>query len=139
MAQETLNIGDTGADFISHSNANFTELYGNLVAYSWQSCANGTTVNMIIGDITTDRAIFVKYALTRGSGVRVGELKIIHDGSTLYYGAENFISNDLSGVGDPGVIVFADINGSDIRLRMTLDSSGSSAVIYYNTEIVPIP
>jgi hypothetical protein len=79
--------------------------------------ANATT-NIVIGDTDTDRAIFIKYGLVRGTIFQAGQIVVLSRGATVDEPSWVIDIGD-----DAGLTMTADISGDDIRLNMTVDNS----------------
>ncbi len=141
MAQQTLNIGDTGAQLVTKFNDNCTELYARPQGDSYTEAAltDNATTQIVVGDKTSDMAIFVKYVVKRGTGYRIGSFMILTNGTTVDMSPDSYITNGDAGVADAAVVFDVNISGDDIRIAATLSSTGTAATLSYTLSIVPIP
>lgn len=98
------------------------------------SLASNTTTNVIIGDTDTDRAIFVKYGLSRDILFQAGEIVVLNRIGTVDTPSWEIIAGD-----DAGLTIAADISGDDIRLNITVDNSSPVAITFkYNLTVIPL-
>jgi hypothetical protein len=85
---------------------------------------DATTTNIVVGNTTDHRGIVIMYTLTRGSTYQTGEITLLNDGGTMD------LQRDY--IGDPmGETIASDIDGANIRLNVTLTSTGTNAYLEY--------
>lgn len=95
--------------------------------------ANATT-NVTIGDTDTDRAIFVKYGLRRGTIFQAGEIVVLSRNTTVDAPSWEVMAGD-----DAGLSMTADISGDDIRLNMTVDNSSATNITFdYSLTVITL-
>jgi len=97
-----------------------TSIYS--VLHSNVTCTNGITTNIIVGS-TSDVGIYIRYSLYRGSSYESGYIFVINKGGV--------ITMDRSSFGDStGISMGADLDGSDIRLNVTVPSGNDGYLGY---------
>ena len=70
--------------------------------------------------------IFIDYVLIRGDDFRIGQMKIVGDGSTVVYLYDSSFENDIS-----NVVFTAQISGSTVVVYYTSDTIGYLPILYY--------
>lgn len=87
--------------------------------------ANATTY-INVGNINSHHGILIKYACSRGTDDRAGQISILNDGIPSDDGGDWF-SDEM------GLTLGSDINGNDIRLVCAVDNSSANDITFnYN-------
>lgn len=89
------------------------------------SLLDNTTDNVFTVNYTGSEYMIIDYSINRGSARETGSLNIVTDGTTVSVTTANAY------IGLSGVTFAGDISGPTLRLRYTLDNSGSNAVMKY--------
>lgn len=86
---------------------------------------NNSTDNVFTVNYTGSEYQIVDYSIQRGLTLETGTIHIVTDGTTVN------VTTSGAYIGSSGVTFFGDISGALLRLRYTLDASGSNATMKY--------
>jgi hypothetical protein len=112
-----------------------------MITSSANITANSSTY-ITVGDKSLDRLIVLNYTTSRGSVVREGEIRILSDGSTLFF-TENYQENSLTPATNISGVTFNAVpnigNPTLIDLNVAVDASNGTAVTFkYNKKIIGV-
>jgi len=138
MAQQTLNIGDTGAQLVTKFNDNCTELY-DAVGFTQGALADGVVSSLVTGETTAIIASFVKYVIKRGTGYRAGSFIVLYDGSAVTMSPDTYITNGNAAVSDAAIVFDVTLDTTHITVTITLNTIGTAATLQYLVLNTPIP
>lgn len=82
--------------------------------------------NVFTLDVTQVNHAIAEYSIVRDTSYRTGRMLIVSDGTN----AE--ITTDHVETSDPGITFSADVSGTDLRIRYTSTSTGSSGTLKYS-------
>jgi len=138
MAQQSLNIGDTGAQLVTKFNDNCTELY-DAVGFTQGALADGAVNSLVTGETTTIIASFVKYVIKRGTGYRAGSFMVLYDGTAPVMSPDVYITNGDAAVNDAAIVFDVTLDTTHITVTITLNTIGTAATLQYHIINTPIP
>lgn len=92
--------------------------------------ANNSTDSISIADKSYNRAIELKYTITRGSDYRTGTLKVLNTGTSLLFDPGDYIETSDIGVTFNGSYYSGSSN--IIKLKWTTTNTGTAATIVYD-------
>jgi len=110
-------------------------VFGSNVGVEYQNnITDDTTENIIIGDITLHRAVYIKYTLEDTVNYQSGKISIVHNGSTVTL--DNYFFGEADVI--DGITFSSDISGDDIRLNITAASVGNDLKFRYKIDYITI-
>jgi hypothetical protein len=112
-----------------------------MITSSANITANSSTY-ITVGDKSLDRLIVLNYTTSRGAVVREGEIRILSDGSTLFF-TENYQENSLTPATNISGVTFNAVtnigNPTLIDLNVAVDASNGTGVTFkYNKKIIGV-
>lgn len=94
-----------------------------------------TLSNLVVGNVNTDAGIVIDYSCSRGSLFQAGVIKLLNRGTTIEVFHRSF--GDDIGISDVLSPVSGDIDGSNIRLNITVNNTLSTNVTFnYNLSLI---
>jgi hypothetical protein len=88
---------------------------------------DNATTNVNVGVTTTDHAVIVVYAATRGTLYQAGKVTVLNEDNVNVDYNNDLFSDDI------GMTIAADISGTNIRLNIAVDNSSADDVTFdYN-------
>ena len=123
------NLEEGVLNYVNSENGvyiNIPGIYPEISRQTTSSLIDNATTNLIIGDASQNRSLFVNYSGDRNSTYEQGKLMMLNNDVSITMLTENTI-------GDIGLTFEPSINGSnEILLQCTLTSTGNDASIKYD-------